>query len=126
MSEELFARMSHPETSHAAMAAYPQAKLDSGVATCVAIHKEHGPIADFEYFELWQGVWKTPCAVNLYRQSRNAACKKGLIRDSGQRRINPMSGRDQVVWEACEIAPPVVLRCESCGGVLSCDDEEAA
>jgi hypothetical protein len=114
----LFARGSDPETSHAAMAAFDRETMRSAMATVVRIHQQQGPIADYELRGLFAAAWAFPCCDHLYQQARSAARDQGLIRDSGQRRVNPATNRKQVVWEACDEAAPIIERCQSCGHLL--------
>jgi hypothetical protein len=113
----LFARHGDPETSHAAMAAYDRERLRSGIAHAVALHRTRGPMADYEYLDVWRATWHEPCCDHLYRQARSAARDRGLIRDSGLRRVNPTTKRQQIIWEACEDGAQTIDRCPTCGSV---------
>jgi len=115
----LFARGSDPETSHEAMAAYDRARLRSAIDVVVTLHREQlGGLADYELRAAFEARWQQPCCDHLYQQARSSARDKGLIRDSGERRVNPTTNRRQVVWEACAEAPPMIDRCSACGHVL--------
>ena len=114
----LRARNSDPETSHAAMAAYDRDTLRAAAALVVTLHREHGPLADFELKGLFAESYDRPCCDHLYQQARSTARDRGLIRDSGERRVNPTTNRKQVVWEACDTVPPAIDRCASCGRLM--------
>jgi hypothetical protein len=114
----LRARGSDPETSHASMATYDQERMASAIDCVVGLYRARGPMADYELAVAFAATWTEPCSIHLYRQARSAARDKGLIFDSGERRINPTSNRQQVVW-AFHIGPaPVIERCVTCGHVL--------
>lgn len=114
----LRARTADPETSHAAMAAYDAERLLDAAALAVALHREHGALADFEFKRLFDAAYQGPCCDHLYRQARSAARDRGQIRDSGLRRVNPATNRQQVVWECCAHEPVDIRRCAACGHVL--------
>jgi hypothetical protein len=114
----LRARHGDPATAHAACAAYDREKLASAGDLVVQLHQTHGPLADYELRDLFAEHYGMYCDDSLYRQARNAARNQGLIRDTGTRRLNPLTKRQQVVWEACRGEPVVVRRCPACGHVL--------
>jgi hypothetical protein len=123
----LLARHSDPETSHESMAAYDVDRMENAMDCVVAIHRERGPLADFELAIAFAETWTEPCCLHLYRQARSAARDKGLIYDTGARRINPTTNRRQVVWAFQVGSAPVIERCASCGHVLrrrDVDDED--
>ena len=111
---ELHARTGDPATSHAAMAAYDRQKMENAAALVVDLHRRYGPMADYQLRTRFAAEW-TLCDQSLYRQARNQARNKGLIRDSGQRVVCPETQRRQVVWEACDAPAPLVHRCPTCG-----------
>lgn len=114
----LRARRGDPATSHAAMAALDPKRMQSAAAAARACHIKYGPLADFEFALLWSEVWPFPCSAHLYRQARCIARDNGWIRDSGTEKLFPKSKKHQTVWEACDVAPPVIERCQACGHVL--------
>jgi len=113
----LKARTGDPETSHEAMQLYSEDRMQSAVDFAIAIHRDHGPLADFEYRELFEDRFTELHSRHLYQQARSSARDKGRIRPTSERRINPVSGRKQVVWEVCEQAPPRLTKCLTCGHV---------
>lgn len=119
-SETIVLRASHchPDTSHAAMAAYDKETLQGAAALVVSLHQQYGPLADFELAVLFERHYDKPCCVNLYRQARSAARDQGQIRDSGVRKKNPTTNRLQVVWEHCDIPPLEIPTCPTCGALL--------
>lgn len=116
---DLYARRSDPATSHAAMAAFDREVMASARAIAIRLHEAHGPMADYEYEPLFRVTWGRPCSAHLYRQARSAARDQGRIRNSGLTRRNPLSGREQVVWEASADASPLVKRCPTCGRIIA-------
>jgi ribosomal protein S27E len=99
------------------MAALDRQQMRRAADVIVALHEEFGPMPDYEQEEHFRRVWPVGCA-HLYRQARSIARDQGRIRDSGLRIRNPASGRQQVVWESCEVPPIVIVKCELCGHVL--------
>jgi hypothetical protein len=115
--EVLRARNGDPDTSQAAMAAYDRDTLRAASDLVVMLHREHGPLADYELQALFRAAYTRPCCDHLYRQARSTARDRGQIRDSGERRVNPVTHREQIVWAYCDAEPVPVERCESCGRV---------
>lgn len=114
----LTARGSDPDTSHQALAAFDRATMARAAHLVVEIHRQHGPLADFELEPLFAVGYRQPCCAHLYRQARSAARDRGLIRDSRRHKRNPITNREQILWEACAEALPVLHRCEACGHLL--------
>lgn len=100
------------------MAAYDRETLLSAQAVTVRLHRELGPLADFEFKAAFDAAWSGTCDESLHRQARRTARDAGHIRDSGQRRRNPVTHRYQVVWEYCELPPLEIPRCPTCGMLL--------
>lgn len=114
----LFARASDPETSRDAMAAYDREAMRSAMTCVVALLRERGRMADYELRAAFPAAWGKPCDDSLYRQARNQARNKGLIFDTTERRRNPTTNRQQVVWAFRVGDPPAIHRCPSCGGIV--------
>jgi hypothetical protein len=115
----LRARQADPDTSHASMAAFDREAMVASAQFAADVHRRHGPLADFEFGEVWAQTYPHACSRHLYRQARSVARDRGWIRDSGVRKVNPASGRRQVVWEAVEDGvPPRIETCATCGHVL--------
>ena len=116
----LFARHSDPITSHKAMRAFNRSKrLGRAVDIAVKVFQAHpGGLTDVEFAPLFRLAYAAPSCAHLYRQARSSARDRGLIRDTGVMRRNPASRREQIVWEACNVAPPTIVKCEACGRVL--------
>jgi hypothetical protein len=114
---DLRARASDPETSTAAMEQYDEARMQSAAGVVLWLHREFGPLAEFELLELFRDRWDGPCDESLHRQARNQLRNEGLIRDSGRRKKNPKTNRMQVMWEACDQAKPTLQKCPTCGHV---------
>ncbi len=111
------ARAGDPETSHAAMAAFDREQLRSAVGVIVDLHRRLGPLADFQQGPAFLQAWQRKCCDHLYRQARSVARDAGLLRDSGERLVNPTTNRRQVVWVAVEGDAIDVPRCPTCGAV---------
>jgi hypothetical protein len=116
--DTLQARTGDPDTSHASMAAYDRERLTRAMGVVIALHKREGPLADFELKALFTAEYPEPCCDHLYRQARSMARDKGHIRDSGQRKVNPTTKQQQVVWEWCDGEPIAIPLCPLCGHVL--------
>lgn len=114
----LRARNADPDTSHAAMAAFDPARLTAASDIAARLHRDRGPMADFEYKPAFHEAWPGRCDDSLYRQARRAARDRGQIRDSGERRVNPATNRRQVVWEFYTGEPLHIAQCPTCGHVL--------
>jgi hypothetical protein len=118
----LQARGSDPETSHAAMQAFDAETMMQSATLAADLHRAHGPMADFEFHEVWNRAWFEAHGVtpsgHLYQQARSVARDFGQIRDSGTRKRNPGTGRQQVVWEACDEPRLTIRQCPTCGHVL--------
>lgn len=117
------ARGSDPETSHAAMAAFDPDRMGDAAKFAERLHLTYGPMADFQYKKAWDRDYPHECSPHLYRQARSVARDSGRIRETTERRTNPESLRDQIVWEACDVVPPIIKRCPMCGHVLRREDE---
>ena len=114
----LQARHGDPETSHAAMASLDEERMRNVAAVAEWLHRTRGPLADFEFRAAFTEV--VPYGdQSLYRRARCIARDAGRIRDSGMRKENPTTGRKQILWEACDLAPVHVDKCPTCGHVLS-------
>lgn len=114
----LHARTSDPDTSHEAMETYDQGRMRSAVQVVVQLFRDRGPMSDYQLRDAFAQAWMTPCDDSLHRQARSVARDKGLIRDTGERSVNPTTGRRQVVWGACHDEAPQLQRCHSCGHIL--------
>jgi len=123
--ERLYAGQSHPDTSHAAAAAFDPKKLRKSSDHMRQLLIDRGPLADYEQKLAWRETWGKPCSDNLYRIARRKACDRGLIRDSGLTKKNPDTRQDQIVWEACDIGPVIIEQCSECGAVRRRHDVEA-
>lgn len=85
--------------------------------TATDLFQSFGPMADFQYKELFeQSLDDKVTCDSMYRMARVALVRGGYIRDSGATAVNPDTGHAQTVWEACEIDPPIVPKCPTCGG----------
>ena len=115
---DLFARTSDPDTSHAAAKAYSGKRMSSAVTAIIRMHRNHGGLADYQQQYYWPWYYAIACSAHLYRQARRIACDRGLLRDSGARVTLAVTKRKQIVWEACDVPPPVLRRCEKCGHLL--------
>lgn len=112
------ARGSDPETSHRSMAALDLERISNAADVAAELHRRYGGMADFEFRDVWAHEYLHPCSQHLYRQARSIARDRGQIRDSGLRKLNPTSNRQQVVWEACEQESLTIEKCSACGHVL--------
>jgi hypothetical protein len=121
---DLHARTDDPETSHASMAAYDVDQMRSAMALVVRLHRRHGPMAEFELLPRFRDAWPGHADESLHRQARNQARNAGLISNSGMQRLNPITHRKQVVWEARAGRPPALTRCPTCGRVRRDDRTE--
>jgi hypothetical protein len=92
-SPENMARCTDPDTSKAAAAALDPTKLEKEVLDAIKSFGNEGCISDQVEAKLShiKGSSLTPRYAGL--------CKKGLIEDSGERRI-ALSRRQQIVWVA--------------------------
>lgn len=119
----LRARVSDPDTSQAAAASYDRDKLAGASRLAERLHRDHGPLADYEYRPLFLDAYEGKCCAHLYRQARSTARDAGRIRDSGTKKVNPETGRQQVVWEYCDGTAPEIKKCPTCGHVLRREEE---
>jgi hypothetical protein len=125
--DDLRARTSDPPTSRAAMETYEVEKVSEAMAVVRALLREHpGGLADFELAARFPARYGRPCHVSLHQQARNQLRNRGLVRASGRLQHNPTSGMQQIVWEACEAAPPALHRCPTCGHVARVKEPPAA
>src|SRR5262245_11601982 len=115
---ELHARQGDPETSHEAMRAYDRARMRSAMHCVATLYKTHGSMADFGLRAVFEKAGTAPCCDDLYQQARSSARDRWCIVDTGERRVNPETGRRQVVWAVGQGDAPVIQRCELCGHVL--------
>lgn len=117
----LFARTSDPSTSHESMAKMDRARVQGAALVMVQILQDNGPLADFEQRPLFEAALGRP-GGHLYRQARSVARDQGLVRKTEHEKFNPATKRYQIVWEACNEPPPTILKCPTCGHVLSRED----
>lgn len=75
------------------------------------IRQRGGRAASFEIAE--HLGWSFHCVTGKITN----LCDEGKVRDSGQRTVNPKSGRSVILWETCNIKPFVKRRkCLRCHG----------
>ena len=117
----LRARSSDPDTSHEAMASYDPERMKSASTLAVLLHRVHGPMALFELEPLFAEAWGQKCAPNVPRMGRKTAGDAGILRPTGEKRINPVSGNACDVWQYKPGPPPKILRCSECGGITGRD-----
>jgi hypothetical protein len=115
---DLGVRVSDPDTSREAMAAFDREVMLNAVTLVIALYQRFGPMADFELKPRFASAWDRPACAHLYRQARSSARDLGRIRASGRKGVNPASNRQQVIWEACATSVPVKCRCDQCGHLL--------
>ena len=94
------ARLTDPETSHAAAASVNIATLPHVKQAILTLYAVCGPMTDDELREVWdQRMLSTPISPSGLRTRRRELADAGVVRDSGQRRTLP-TGRSAIVWEA--------------------------
>lgn len=113
----LHARTSDPATSRASMKA-SEAQVGAAMALVVALHEKHGPLADFELEALFYPAYGAQACDHLHQQARRSAADQGRIKDTGVVKVNPATGRRQIVWAACNEPKPTIEKCDKCGHVL--------
>lgn len=122
----LHARSSDPDTSHAAMAAFDEEKMESAVDLVIHLYRTYGPMADFKLQAMFEATWgsKKSCR-HLYQQARSVSRDRGWVVDTGKRVTNPMTNRKQILWEYCDDPQPVVVvRCPTCGKLIGRKKED--
>jgi hypothetical protein len=92
-SPENMARCTDPDTSKAAAASLDPTKLESEVLAAIKSFGTNGCISD----QIEAKLSHIKCSSVTPRYAKLA--QKGLIRDSGERRV-ALSGRQQIVWVA--------------------------
>lgn len=114
------ARTYDPTTSHEAAVALEaeQSRLHRAVDVVLELLKVQGPLADFEispqFYEQVNGV------PHLHKMARHWARQKGLVKDTGEKRVNPASNRKGIVWDLGEdkaFLSYELVRCSECGHV---------
>lgn len=121
---ELRARAGDPSTSHESMARMDLERMTSAMGLYVRLLKEHGPMAEFEVRPLFYEAYEFKSCDHLHQQARSSARDQGLVRPTGEKRINPKTGRRQEVWEACNIPKPTLHKCPTCGHVTRAKQTE--
>ena len=113
------ARNSDPDSSHQSMGKMDRQRMSEAMNLTVELHRKHGPMTDFEFWPLFyaaRGRVREP-GEHYHQEARSKARDNGFIRDTGTKRRDPRTKRDVIVWEACNIPPPEIVRCPTCGGV---------
>jgi len=114
------AKATDPQTSHAAAAALEenQLHLRQSIALVVELLTAHGSLADFELAPLF--LKKKVGRPHLPPQARHWARREGLVRQTSERRRNPVTKRQGIVWalgrDDAFLDMPVE-RCSECGQI---------
>ncbi len=112
---ELHARKGDPKTSHDSMEKMDLARVQTAMNVYRQLLVDKGAMAAFEIHPLFEEAYPFPHSHHLYQQARSSLRDQGLVRTTGEKRINPQTNREQEVWEACNIDKPQLERCPTCG-----------